>query len=96
MILQQHENLYPIWFVTSKMIRNLFTALYASENILYSNEDSDNVVFNCTEMGIPNVDIGNINLDNNVDEDDPDTIILISLLAWHTKFEQHKALKKIK
>ena len=96
MILQQHENLYPIWFVTSKMIRNLFTALYASENILYSNEDSDNVVFNCTEMGIPNVDIDNINLDNNVDEDDPDTIILISLLAWHTKFEPHKALKKTK
>ena len=24
----------PDWFVTSKMIKNLFTALYADENIL--------------------------------------------------------------
>ena len=33
------------------------------------------------------------NLDNNFDEDDPDTIIL-RLLAWHIKFEKCKALKK--
>ena len=25
------------WFVTSKMIKKLFTALYADENILYCN-----------------------------------------------------------
>ena len=28
----------PDWFVTSKMIKKLFTALYADENILYFNE----------------------------------------------------------
>ena len=27
------------WFVTSKMIKILFTTLYADENILYFNED---------------------------------------------------------
>ena len=32
--------LVPDWFVTSKMIKKLFTALYADENILYFNEDS--------------------------------------------------------
>ena len=37
--------LIPDRFVTSKMIKNLFTALYADENILYFNEDSGNVVF---------------------------------------------------
>ena len=38
--------LIPDWFVTSEMIKKLFTALYADENILYFNEASDNVVFN--------------------------------------------------
>ena len=32
-------------------------------------------------MGILNIDLNNINLDNNFDEDDPDAIILIKLLA---------------
>ena len=27
-------------------------------------------------------------------EDDPDTIILIRLLAWHIKFAKHKVIKK--
>ena len=45
-------------------------------------------------MGYLNIDLNNINLDNNFDEDDPDTIILIRLLAWHIKFEKRKELKK--
>ena len=45
-------------------------------------------------MGILNIDLNNINLDNNFDKDDPDTIILISLLGWHINFEKRKALKK--
>ena len=32
-------------------------------------------------MDILNVDLNNINLDNNVNEDDPDIVILIKLLA---------------
>ena len=39
-----------------------------------------------------NIDISNINLDNNFYKGDPDTIILIRLLAWHIKFERCKAL----
>ena len=46
-------------------------------------------------MGILNIDLNNINLDNNFDEDDPDTIILTRFLGWHIKFEKRKALKKI-
>ena len=68
-------------FVTSKMIRKHFTALYADENILYTN-----VTFCCNEMRILSVNLNNINLDNtNYEEHDPDTIILIRLLAWHMK-----------
>ena len=33
------------WFVTSKTIKKLFTALYADDNILYFNEDSGNPYF---------------------------------------------------
>ena len=68
--------------------------MYTDENILYFNEDSGNVVFSCNEMGILNIDLNNINLDINVNENDPDTIILIRLLTWHVKFEKCKALKK--
>ena len=39
-------------------------------------------------MGILNIDLNNINIDNNFDEDDPYTIILIRLLVLHIKFEK--------
>ena len=45
------------------MIKKRFTALYADENILYSNEDSGDDVFNCNETGILNIDLNNISLD---------------------------------
>ena len=71
------------------MIKKLYTALYADENILYFNGDSGNIVFPGNEMGIHNIDVNNI---NHFDEDDPDTIILIRLLVRHIKFEKRKAL----
>ena len=86
--------LIPDWFVTSKMIKKLFPAMYADENILYFNEDFGNVVFSCNEMDILNIDLNNINLDNKINENDPDTTIPIRLLACRTKFEKRKALKK--
>ena len=75
------------------MIKELFTALYADENILYFNENLGNV-FSCNEIGILNIDLNNISLDDNFDEDDPDTVIHIRLLNLHIKFEKCKALKK--
>ena len=38
------------WFVTSKMIKKHFTALYADDNILHFNEDSGDPVFSCNEI----------------------------------------------
>ena len=68
--------------ITSKMIKKLFAALYADENILYFNEYFGTVIFSCNEMGIFNIHLNNINLDNNFDEDDFDTITIIRLLAY--------------
>ena len=45
-------------------------------------------------MSIFSVNLNTINLDNNFDENDPDTIILTRLLAWHSKFKKSEALKK--
>ena len=59
------------------MIKKLFTALYADENILYFNEVSGDAVFNYNEMGIINIDLNNISLDNNFDEEDPNIMRLI-------------------
>ena len=45
-------------------------------------------------MGILGVNLNNTNVDFSFDENDPDTIILIRLLAWHSKFKKRKVLKK--
>ena len=77
------------------MIKKLFTALYPDVNIPYFDKDFGNVVFNCNEIGILNIDLNCINLDdNNFDEDDSGTIIHDRLLAWYTKFKKAKNLKK--
>ena len=68
------------------MIKKLFTALYVYKNILYFNEGSGDAVCKWSEMGTLNMDLNNFNLDDNFDEEDPDTIILIRLLAWHIEF----------
>ena len=46
------------------------------------------------KVGILNIDLNNISHDNNFDEDDLDTIILIRFSAWHIKFGKRKELKK--
>ena len=45
-------------------------------------------------MAILNTDLNNISPDNNFDEDDLGTIILIRLLGLHMKLEKGKVLKK--
>ena len=45
------------WFVTSKMIKKLYTALYADDGLLFFDEDSANVTFCCIEMGVLKADL---------------------------------------
>ena len=53
------------------MIKKLFNALYADE-------DSGETIFNCSQMGILNIDLNSISPDDNFDEDDPDKIPSVS------------------
>ena len=57
--------LIPDCFVTSKMIRKLYTALYADGGLLPFDEDSGDVTFCSNKMGILSI-ILNINLENNL------------------------------
>ena len=66
------------WFVTSKMTKKLYSALYVDDGLFFFDEDSGDITFCYDEMDILNVNLNNINLDNHFDEDDSDTNILIS------------------
>ena len=69
------------WFVTSKMIKNLSAALYADENLLCFNEGSVDAVCHYNKMVIVNSDLNNTSLDDNSNEEDPITVILIRNFA---------------
>ena len=70
------------WFITSKMTKIPFIALYSSTNILYFNQDSGDAVFSRSQKGILNINFNSTNLDHkNYEEDDPDTITLVTFLA---------------
>ena len=78
------------------MLEKFHDTLNAIDDILIFNEDFSKITFFVNQMGILGVDLDRINLDNddNFDEYDPDTIVHVRLLAWHSKFEEHKAPKK--
>ena len=84
---------FPDWFVTSKINKKLLTALYADDNILHVNEESGNALFLCNKMGIFSIHPNNIKL-GSYDEDNPEIVIHIRVLAWHIKLEKYKAPKK--
>ena len=44
-------------FVTSKTIKNLYTALCSDQNILCFNEYSGDALFSCNEMDILSIDL---------------------------------------
>ena len=85
--------LIPDWFVTGKLLEKFHDA---NDDILFLNEDFNEVTFFANQIDILAVDLDKIDHDdvNNFDEDDSDTIIHVRLLAWHSKFEKGKTLKK--
>ena len=86
----------PDWFVSNKALAKSDNAFNAHDDILFYNEDFDKATFIANQRHIIAVDLDKTNLDNdnNFDEDDSNTITQVRLLAWLSKFEKRKALKK--
>ena len=89
------------WFVTSKMLENCDNVLHANNDIRFANndipfyyEDFDKAALNPNQKHTLSVDLDEINLDNNFDEDDLDTIIHIRFLGLHSNFKNHRAFKE--
>ena len=75
------------------MIKKLYNALFADDDILFFDEDSGNVTFASDEMDILSVNLNNINFDDSsFYEDEP--FIHFRLLAWQNKLKKCKAFKK--
>ena len=77
------------WFVTSIMIKNFLlicTVMKIYSTLMKILPMSYFLVMKCVLIII---DLNDINLDDtSYKEDDPDTIILIRLLAWHNEFKK--------
>ena len=86
----------PDGSITSKLLETFDNTLHSNDDMLFSNEDFDKASFIANQWYIIPVDLDKINLnnDNNLDENDPDTIIQVELLNGHSKFKKLKALKK--
>ena len=70
------------------MIKILDDASFANDDIIIINKYSNNVTFFDSNMGILSANLDKINLDNvNLNEDDPETIVHVRLIAWHNIFK---------
>ena len=63
------------------MIKKLYTALYADNSLLFFDECSGMSHFVMMKWILLVLNLDYIDLDHNIDENEPDTIILIRLLA---------------
>ena len=76
------------WFVTTIMLEKYHYTLLVNDDTLFSNKDHNKVTFVSNESYAFVVDFDEINIGerNNFDEDSPDTIIYVRLLACGCKF----------
>ena len=88
------------WFVTSKILEELRDVLLTNDDLLFFDKDFSKVTFFANKIGILNVDLKNINLDddNNFDEDHPETNELYMSDLWLgvIDLKNVKHVKKIK
>ena len=64
------------------MFADLDSAVFFNDDIVYVNTNSDNATFHSNDMGLVNIDLINVSLnDDNFHDDDPKTIIHIGLMV---------------
>ena len=82
------------WFVTSKKMKKINDDIISIDDLVFVNGILVMSNFD-GKMCILIIDLDKINLEDvNFYKDDPEAIIHVKFLAWHNKFEQHKAFKK--
>ena len=70
-------------------------AVFSNHDIVFVNEDSGNVAFSSDGMAILRKRLSNIILNDVIfDENDPETIIDVRLMAFRNVVKQRKAFKK--
>ena len=74
----------PDWFDTKKMLEKLDNSAFSNGDRFFHDVDSSFITFLSDDMGFNTIDLNSINLDdgdNNFDEEYPETIILVRLMA---------------
>ena len=85
----------PDWFVSNKMPRNCGNAVSFNDDIVFVNADSDNFSFLSDDMGLANVHLNDLSLDdNNFDDDDYGTIIHAIIHVWCNWTNSARLVKK--
>ena len=75
-------NLFLIGLLQNKILEELDDVVFSNDDIDLPDIDSGIVTFFSNEMGVITTDFDNINLDDDhFDEDDPETIIHVRLVA---------------
>ena len=70
------------WLATNKILKNHDNILLSNDDIDLDDIDSDTGTFCSVGTGLNTIDLNNINLDNEkIDEDVPETVIHIRLMA---------------
>ena len=81
----------PDWFVLNNMLEK--------RNVVFSNDDidlDDIVTFFSNNISIVTIYFNNINLHSDYfDENNPETIVLVRLMAWCSRYKQREAYEKI-
>ena len=81
----------PDWLVTKKNYwKTWWCCIFQQRYSLFSKE-SANIWFYSNEIGFISVNVNNINFyDANFDENDPETIIHVSLMVQRNRLKQHR------
>ena len=82
-----------IGLLGTKSLTTHDNAVFSNDHIVFSDAESDVVIFFFMGLNTPNLD--NINFDDdNFNDDDPETIVHGRFMAWCNTYKQHKACKK--
>ena len=85
----------PNWFVMNKFPDKLDNVEFCNDGIDLPDIDSHFATFFSDEVSVITMNFNNINLDdNNFDEEDPETIIHVRLIAWCNRYNQARCITK--